>query len=89
MRGEKQIDITNSHHFPSIHQLQYQINDIFDIGKTATSTSTATSTAISQYKQTTIEVKRSIEATASHQLQVGAIKDDRSESINQSSIISQ
>jgi hypothetical protein len=85
MRGEKQIDITNSHHFPTIHQLQYQIDDIFDINKTATSTSITTS----QYQQTTIEAKRSIEAAASHQLQVGTINEDRSESINQSSSISQ
>jgi hypothetical protein len=83
MRGEKQIDITNSHHFPTIHQLQYQIDDIFDIDKTATSTSITTS----QYQQTTIEAKRSIEASASHQLQVGTINDYRSESINQSSSI--
>jgi hypothetical protein len=83
MRGEKQIDITNSHHFPTVHRLQYQIDNIFNIDKKATSTSITTS----RYQQTTIEAKQSIEAAASHQLQVGTINDDRSESINQSSSI--
>jgi hypothetical protein len=64
-RGEKQINITSSHHFPTIHQLQYEIDDIFDINKTATTTSITTT--------------RSIEAAAAHQLQVGTINDDRSE----------
>jgi hypothetical protein len=74
-RGEKQIDITSSHHFPTIHKLQYNVDDIFDIEKIATTTS--------------ITTKRSIEAAAAHQLQVGTINDDRSESINRSSSISQ
>jgi hypothetical protein len=85
MRGEKQIDITKSHHFPTIHQLQYQIDDIFFIDKTATSTSITASL----YQQTTIEAKRSIDAAASHQLQVGTINNNRSKLIKQSSSVSQ
>jgi hypothetical protein len=78
IRGEQQIDITNSHHFPTIHQLQYQIDDIFNINKKATSTSIAPS----RYQQMMIKANRSIEAAASHQLQVGTINNNRSESIN-------